>query len=315
VIAPAGDFPRIAVGRSGNVYVTYSVVQTTKDASGAVIKTWLQVMLDKYSSCRSGLQQQWGYPRTVANNATPLACGAAMPGLDRCNDGNQLNSHTVTVSDFLNETVFVVYGDGLGNNNDRVIAAMAPNGGFNVTNYFQVSDNVQGRKFLPWACAEGRNLFVTWYDRRAATTAAPDLTDYFAGWVKLDTVGPRVQVNRNLTRSSDPQCNSGWPGGTRDAATATSCPTPQIAGRCLDSAGNTTGTCDFNVGCPTAGDTCSTNSGAPKYGDYNANACAAGRLFAGWASTVAPAGFTGAVPGLSVFTRTIETKWRPTAIP
>jgi len=69
--------------------------------------------------------------------------------------------------------VFIVYADGTVNGTDRVIAAVAPNGGFNVTSTYLLSDGSAGRKFLPWSCAEGKNLWATWYDRRAATQAAP----------------------------------------------------------------------------------------------------------------------------------------------
>src|SRR5262249_52034200 len=151
--------------------------------------TSYRVKLDKYSSCSSGLLREWGYPRTIAPNVRPAICRFQMPGLDRCDNGNLLTSHTVTVSEFFNDTVFVVYSDNIDSRNDRIIAAMAPNGGFIVTQYFQVSDDVGGRKFFPWACADRRNLFVSWYDRRAASFNQPDLTDYYAGWVKLDTVG------------------------------------------------------------------------------------------------------------------------------
>jgi len=273
-LAAAGDFPRVAVGPDGSVYVVYAVLQT--DGGGT---TWNQLMLDKYSSCRSGLAQQWGYPRTVVSNGRPASCGSTVPGLDRC-DGQLMNSHTVTVADFLSGTVFIVYADGTVNGTDRIIVAMAPNGGFNVTGTYLLSDGAAGRKFLPWACAEGKNLYATWYDRRAATTAAPDATDFYAGWLRLDNFGPTVHRNVNLTGNADPQCGSGWPSGTTDLQTATSCPTAQ----------------------PTA----VIGAGAPKYGDYNANACAAGRLFAGWTSATAPSGFTGAVFGLTTFTRTMK---------
>ena len=38
------------------------------------------------------------------------------------------------------------------------------------------------------------------------------------------------------------------------------------------------------------GETCSIFTGRPKYGDYNGNACAAGRLFTAWASATSPPG-------------------------
>ncbi len=302
-LAAGSDFGRLAVGPDGSAYVVYSVQQ--KDAGGTV---WEQIYLDKYSSCKTGFVHQWGYPRTVVSNAKPATCDGSVPGLDRC-DGVLMNSHTVTVSDFDPKgMVFVVYADGTVNGSDRVIAALAPNGGFNVTSTRLLSDNAAGRKFLPWACAEGRNLYATWYDRRAATTAAPDLTDFYAGWMRLDQFGPTVHSNVNLTGNADPQCASGWPSGTRDRTTATSCPTPQLAGLCTNSAGVQSGNCNFNSPLCPFRSRCRPGPGAPKYGDYNASACAAGRLFAAWTSATTPAGSATPAAGLSTFTRTMQPK-------
>jgi hypothetical protein len=220
-----------------------------------------------------------------------------------------MNSHTVTVSDFDKKgMVFIVYTDGTFNGSDRVIAALAPNGGFNVTTTKLLSDGTASRKFMPWSCAEGRNLYATWYDRRAATTATPDRTDFMAGWLHLGQFGISQHRNINLTGNPDPQCASGWPQGTTDSALATGCPTAQPnAGRCINnSTGAQTGLCDFNSPACPAGSTCRTSSGAPKYGDYNACACAAGRLFTAWTSATAPTGFTGGVGVLTTFTRTVK---------
>jgi hypothetical protein len=301
-LGAGSDFARVAVGPDGFVYVVYSVQQA--DSSGG---TWDQIFLDKYSSCKTGFVHQWGYPRTIAANARPANCGASIPGLDRCT-GEAMNSHTVTVSNFDPKgMVFVVYADGTFNGTDRVIAAIAPNGGFNVTSTHLLSDGSAGRKFLPWACAEGKNLYATWYDRRAATTAAPDLTDFYAGWLRLDQFGPTIHSNINLTGNADPQCNSGWPAGTQNQGMATSCPTPRQPGICQNNTGGFTGLCDFSgtPACP-AGSTCQPGRGAPKYGDYNASACAAGRLYAAWTSATTPAGSATPAAGLTTFTRTVQ---------
>jgi hypothetical protein len=42
-------------------------------------------------------------------------------------------------------------------------------------------------------------------------------------------------------------------------------------------------------------------NGCPKYGDYNGNACAAGRLFAGWASATSPAGIEPPSTAIGIF--------------
>lgn len=301
-LTAGSDYARLAVGPDGFVYVVYSVQQV--DGGGT---TWDQIYLDKYSSCKTGFVHQWGYPRKVVANAKPQTCDGSIPGLDRC-DGALMNSHTVTVSDFDPKgMVVIVYSDGTFNGSDRVIAALAPDGGFNVTSTHLLSDNAAGRKFMPWACAEGRNVFATWYDRRNATQSAPDLTDFYAGWMRLDNFGPTVHANVNLTGASDPQCSSGWPGGTRDRTTATSCPTPQLAGLCTNASGQTAGNCNFNLPlCQLAFRRCRTGPGAPKYGDYNASACAAGRLFAAWTSATTPTGSATPAAGLSTFTRTVQ---------
>ncbi len=301
-LGAGSDFARVAVGPDGSVYVVYSVQQT--DAGGTI---WDQIFLDKYSSCKTGFAHQWGYPRTVVANGRPANCGASVPGLDRCS-GPLMNSHTVTVSSFDPKgMVFVVYTDGTFNGSDRVIAAILPNGGFNVTSTHLLSDNKAGRKFLPWACAEGKNLYATWYDRRAATQAAPDLTDFYAGWLRLDNFGPTVHSNINLTGKSDPQCKSGWPAGIGAGVTAAGCAPPNQPGICVNSAGVRTGLCDFGgtLICG-AGSTCQAGRGAPKYGDYNASACAAGRLYAAWTSATTPTGSASPAAGLTTFTRTVQ---------
>jgi hypothetical protein len=300
-LGAGSDRARVAVGPDGFVYVVYSVQQA--DGAGGF---WDQIYLDKYSSCKTGFAHQWGYPRTVVANARPASCGASVPGLDRCS-GELMNSHTVTVSDFDPKgLVFVVYADGTFNGTDRVIAAIAPNGGFNVTSTHLLSDSSAGRKFLPWACAEGKNLYATWYDRRAVTAGAPDLTDFYAGWLRLDQYGPTVHSNINLTGNADPQCNSGWPAGTYNQASATSCPTPRRPGVCLNSTGAQTALCDFSTSTCPIGSTCQSGRGAPKYGDYNASACAAGRLYAAWTSATTPTGSATPAAGLTTFTRTVQ---------
>ena len=312
-IGGGADFGRLAVGPDGFVYLVYSVLQKIKAEDGTET-IWNQIWLDKYSPCRDGFAHQWGYPRSVVANGRPADCGSSVPGLDRC-DGRLMNSHTVTVSDMdPNGMVFVVYTDGTHNGSDRVIAAIAPNGGFNVTNTRLISDGTPGRKFMPWSCAEGRNLWATWYDRRVATTPATvDRTDFMAGWLHLEDFGIRQHRNINLTGNPDPQCASGWPQGTEEAGLATGCPTPQpTAGRCRDASGSLTPTpCDFNSSSCPAGYTCSTSRGAPKYGDYNACACAGGRLFTAWTSATAPFGYSGGAGTLTTFTRTVQPKPSP----
>jgi hypothetical protein len=58
--------------------------------------------------------------------------------------------------------------------------------------------------------------------------------------------------------------------------------------------------CSFTTPqCP-AGQQCTSWGGCPKYGDYNGNACAAGRAYMAWASATAPPGLP-AVTGINIF--------------
>jgi len=98
VAVSSGDFPRVSVGPDGFVYVVFM--------SGN------NVMLNKFSSCDSGLVQQAGMPTTVATGVAPANCGnGGIPGLNRCNDGNDLRSAMVAVDETDPSHVFVAYAD------------------------------------------------------------------------------------------------------------------------------------------------------------------------------------------------------------
>src|SRR5258708_12629334 len=99
---------------------------------------------------------------------------------------------------------------------------------------------------MTWVGTSGSSVWVSWYDRRAATVANNDLTDYFA----FNTGPLTVTTETNLSMNSDPQCASGWPCGARSPNDYNSCSVQPQSG--------------------------SPGSGCPKYGDYSGNACAAG---------------------------------------
>jgi len=170
-------------------------------------------------------------------------------------------------------------------NNENVVVADSTNGGATPWRApVTVNTNVTGRRFMPWACATGGSAFVTWYDRRAATAANNDLTDYFAASAGL-SAGNLVANNDEfkISTTSDPQCNL-WPTGPRSTFDSENCSVqPQLAGNCSV----TTATrCDFsNPVCPPM-ETCVTDGVGtnPKYGDYNGNACILGRLYTVFAS-------------------------------
>jgi uncharacterized repeat protein (TIGR01451 family) len=277
----AGFFPRITVGPDGFVYVAYF--------AGA------NYMLHKFSSCVTGLNPQPGFPRVVAARI-PVFC--PFPGHDRC-DQNP-SSQTVAVDDLNPNHVYYAYAENTvpgnapaGNDNVRVRDSLDGGLTWPAARVVTVNAAVPGRRIMPWMCTTGGEAFVTWYDRRNATAAANDRTDYFAGRAGEDAVGNLVAGGDfQINEVSDPWCGDGsanaWPCGTRLAPGASeSCSLqPQLAGFCSLSGSR----CDFSDGCPAGQGVClgSPLGGCPKYGDYNGNACVAGHLLAGWASATSP---------------------------
>jgi hypothetical protein len=192
----------------------------------------------------------------------------------------------------------------------------------------RISSGVTARRFMPWACAAGGEVFVSWYDRRAAspggtTVSNNSLTDFYSGSAFLDAVGNLAKASEMQTNeadSTDAQCESGAATGTAASwrlccnaagnligavdqqADSESCSLqPQLGGlccvpgeinafgRCLNpTAASTQVACDFNPDTCGAGETCAIARGLPKYGDYNGSACAAGRFFMTWASATSP---------------------------
>jgi hypothetical protein len=287
----AGDFPRLAVGGDSSVYVVYVNNST--------------IMLRKFSSCDSGLVPQPSV--TVASYVGPQACGnspgpAPMPGLDRCNDGNIINSPTVTVDPVDPNHVSVAWATSTTTNNEDVMLADSTDGGLTFPRSVRVSSAQSARRFMPWACSLGGLAFVSWYDRRAATSANNDLTDYFIGNVSSKTGTLRTGSEINLSSNPDPQCATGWPCGTWETRDATSCSIqPQLAGRCGASWPGNGALCSFTTPqCPAGQQCTSWGGGCPKYGDYNGNACAAGRVYVAWASATAPPGLP-PVTGINIF--------------
>lgn len=294
----AGDFPRISVGQDGFVYVVYR--------SGG------NIMLDKFSACNAAtpLQLQAGFPATVSA-VTDIVC--PVPGLDRCNNGNVLSSHTVAIDDTNANHVYVAFGTDTGGGNSDVMVTDSTTGGTNGSwsAPVRINANVTGVRFMPWVCSVGGAARVSWYDRRAAVGGASnDLTDYYCGSATGSGAGLAAGTETNLTNNPDPQCASGWPCAPRATGDSDNCTVqPQLAGVCCQvaltgstcPAGQGSGNrCDFSVGgCP-GGETCRTGGGCPKYGDYSGNACALGRIYNAWSSATAPAGLP-APGGLAIF--------------
>ena len=293
------SFPRIAVGSDGSVYIAYY------DGGNFELR--------KYTSCANGLLPQ---PIVTVASRTPVEC--PFPGHDRC-DQNP-TSQTVAVDDTNPNHVYYAYGRNVVAGTDSVIVRDSLDGGttWPAGRAVQVNASVPVNRIMPWLCTTEGDAYVTWYDRRAAPPTQNDLTDFYAGRVGLDGGGNlAVVVEFRISEIGDPWCASGWPCGTRGAPGASeSCSVqPQLAGYCGDAMLNNTNTrCDFsncggvgaNGGPPCecgAGLVCNGGSqggnagGCPKYGDYNGNACMAGRLYASWASATSPPGVPPANPG------------------
>jgi len=284
----SGFIPRVGVGQDGFVYVVYR--------SGG------NVRINKYSSCANGLVVQPTFPKTIAT-VTDVTC--PVPGLDRCNDGNNLSSIMVAVDDTDQNHVYVAYADETAAGNQNILVRDSLDGGVTWlgARVVTVNGGVPGVRFMPWVCTTGGDAYVTWYDRRAATpcpappcAANNDLTDYYAGSAGLDSLNNLTATGEfKITSASDPQCASGWPCAPRANADSESCSVqPQLAGVCCNAAmpgcPGSQQRCDFTTGpaCPNAGETCNGGGGCPKYGDYNGNACVAGRLLTAWASATPP---------------------------
>ncbi|MGH9745627.1 MAG: hypothetical protein ACRD59_05890 [Candidatus Acidiferrales bacterium] len=295
----SGDFPRVAVGSDGFVYVVYR-------QNG-------NIELDKFSSCANGLTLQAGWPVTVAG-VSDVAC--PVPGLDRCNDGNRLSSHMVAVDTNNPAHVWVAFATNNGSG-ENIMASDSLDGGRTFPRQVIVNTGPATRRFMPWICPVDDTAIVSWYDRRKAsqvtntntkcvadckktrddceeagfrpaicgpvyarctstcyTHSSNDLTEYFYGFARPQGDSLQSFGETDVSGTPDPQCASGWPDGARSAA-------------------------DFNS-CSVQPQTASVGGGLPKYGDYNGNACAAGHGYFAWASATAPTGAT-AVSGINVF--------------
>jgi hypothetical protein len=271
------DFPRVTVAQDGFMYVVYR--------NGGNIR------IDKFNVCTTSGSQMTrvsGFPKTVSAFTDFAGCETmnGFGGLDRCNDGNILSSPTAAVDDTNANHIYVSWANNTASNNESVLVADSTDGGVNWRPSVTIDTNVTARRFMPWACASGGNAFVTWYDRRAATNANNDLTDYFAASAGLS--GGNLVPNNDefqISTTSDPQCNL-WPAAPRSTWDSENCSVqPQNAGRCSVS---TNIACDFSgdgTQCP-MGETCQTGGGSPKYGDYDGNACVLGRLYTVFSSGV-----------------------------
>jgi hypothetical protein len=283
----AGDFTRVSVGHDGFVYVAYD--------SGS------NMMLHKFSTCDSGLTPQAGFP-VVVSSFVNVPC--AVPGLDRCNNGNILSSPTVAEDDLDANHVYVAWATSNGAGNEDVMVADSLDGGLTFPRSVRVNNAVTARRFMPWVSSYGGVAYVNWYDRRNVTAANNDLTRYFGGSAAVKAGNLISGTESDISQVDDTQCSL-WPCAPRSTADSESCSVqPQLAGFCRHTPNNPSDSftrCDFSsTVCPPT-ETCQTSGGCPKYGDYNGAAALAGRRYAAWSSATPPPGVTGSVPGINVY--------------
>jgi hypothetical protein len=283
-----GDFARVAVGQDGFVYAVTRVGGDPAD-----------IEIAKFSSCDTGLVLQDDFPATVYSNSNSIDC--PVPGLDRCNDGNDLRSATVAVDDLDPSHIFVAVAqhtttdDDAGSNpadqvgeNENIYVFDSTNGGKNWSGAVTLNPGFAARRYMPWTCTMGGTAYVGWYDRRGANALDNSFTDYYLGSASRTGSGLVKGPEFRVSPTSDANCDAGWGNSSpRSTADSESCTDqPQQAGFC-SGAGTR---CDFSdVNCP-GGETCDTGGGGPKYGDYSGIACAAGRVYAAYASATPPGG-------------------------
>ena len=311
-----GMFARVFVdGTNGSVYVVFADQRT---GTG-------KIFLQKFSTCSDGLVPSYSEsPGRFVTQFNNVPC--PIPGLDRCNDGNILASPTVTAD---GPNVFVTYADNTGPDNEAIRVAVSEDGGATFPSSKRQTmspQNGSGRRFMPWSCASGGQVFVGWFDRSTATASMPDLTTYHLRSLYMPHLvngSPPPQLSNDLDLSGgveDRQCSM-WPRSPRNSADSTSCnpSNPPSAGVCAPASPkhcgrqkNCSGTaicadgfclqpgqltllghaarCNFSSN--NCGDrlSCATGRGGPKYGDYNGFACAGNHAFIAWPSTIPPAG-------------------------
>jgi hypothetical protein len=183
----SGDWGRITVGTDGFVFVSY--------VSGSIFGS--NVMLNKFSSCASGLITQPGFPVTVASFA---GIDCPISGLDRCDSSATASPQPAVTTDSPNQ-VFVTYAEKSGGGNDNIVVRHSRDGGLTWPDRTLANTAVTARRFLPWVCTTRNGANVSWYDRRAATAADDSLTNYFFNTTSETEVG----TERNISINADSQ--------------------------------------------------------------------------------------------------------------
>jgi Abnormal spindle-like microcephaly-assoc'd, ASPM-SPD-2-Hydin len=299
------DRPRVTVGQDSFVYAVCRGGSNT-------------IRVQKYNPCATGMTPSVS---TVGGFVTVATVNDvnAVAGFDR---SANLGSQMVAVDDTNPNHVYVAYATSTSGTNDDVIIQDSTDGGmtFPPARTLRLNQSVPGRRLMPWVCSVGGAAQVSWYDqRRGAGGTDSSLTDFFCGTAALDgsgnlaKVGTESQVNTGTDSTCRTETNRGWSCSVDAVPESELCSMqfqPALAGVCVDGAGNNTGSCDLSdcgttsCGSPmngggacqcAAGSTCQCQGGCPVYGDYNGNACGAGRVYFAWASGVSPVGTPGGI--------------------
>ncbi|MEY4749651.1 MAG: hypothetical protein RIQ60_1865 [Pseudomonadota bacterium] len=304
------DFPRIAVGPDGFVYVV-----------AASAKTDSNIRLQRFSQCSDGLRPTWA----INHKSRPLSVGNikgvycdvnnTVAGLDRCNSGNTLSSPSVSIDTTLSNTVYIAYATEITRgkhevklltltnwqNIGRIPGRDYPWNHSPTTRVQTVSSSQDGHKYLPWVCGGSGHAFVGWYDRRASRNGRVDATEYYVA-------SSEVQ-NLSVSGLTDYPCDSGFPTGIRQLE-SDACGNDPMSGYCLPTIcpsedhnecipTNNTNRCRFSInedarkkqrdcGSMLHCSAPQKNRGSGNYGDYNSIACLNDTAYLAWASVVPP---------------------------
>ena len=319
----AGDFPRISAG--GFIYVVFTLPNPWIRVPAPLPPIVRDVYVHKFSDCAGGLTPVPGFPRFVATLRT-LAC--PVPGLDRCNNGNELASPTITASQVSPNRVSISFAAGNTAGGDDVLVTDSWDGGLNWSTPEVVNDNVTTRRFMPWSCEESGQIFIGYYDRRnsAGATVPNDVTDYYVTSASKFASGSPFSIapDDRLTPFSDRQCLPTWTALPRSANDLTSCTTPPLTftGTCTNLPGlqcqiNTPAATGPAPALPAGCGACNVQGspgfppalGVPRYGDYNGIGCGGGLVVGAWAAGTTLTGAT--TPTIQIYMQTRGVRLRP----